>query len=218
MHTHIYIYRHVSAHIHTYDAWPTSHAQYTQHTYTHACIHALMHQCIHIKAIVVCICTYIYIHTYRAQNTDITCIRICITYIAWIHIVHSMEQGTRNKESKHTVNTLARALALRIFCAHWPCGFLLTTRQAQARILERIVSHAGSPSSRSRSITVTQRAIVLRKWLVLLPELPARWMSCSEAPHTAWWNSSKESGRFEMTSNCCINSYVLIGSNCRHGL
>ena len=68
-------------------------------------IHALMHQCIHIKAIVVCICTYIYIHTYRAQTTDMTCIRIYITYIAWIHIVHSMEQGTRNKESKHTVNT-----------------------------------------------------------------------------------------------------------------
>ena len=82
-HTH----RHVSAHIHTYDAWPTSHAHYTHHTYTHACIHALMHQCIHIKAIVVCICTYIYIHTYRAQTTDMTCIRIYITDIAWVHIV-----------------------------------------------------------------------------------------------------------------------------------
>ena len=82
-HTH----RHVSAHIHTYDAWHTSHAHYTQHTYTHACIHAVMHQCIHIKAIVVCICTYIYIHTYRAQTTDMTCIRIYITYIACIHIV-----------------------------------------------------------------------------------------------------------------------------------
>ena len=109
--THIYLYRHVSAHIHTYDAWPTSHAHYTQHTYTHACIHALMHQCIHIKAIVVCICTYIYIHTYRAHNTDMTCIRIYITYIAWIHIVHSMEQGTRNNESKHTANTVRLVLA-----------------------------------------------------------------------------------------------------------
>ena len=88
-HTHIYIYRHVSAHIHTYDAWPTAHAQYTQHTYTHACIHALLHRCTHIKAIVVCICTCIYIHTQRAHNTDMTCIRIYITYIAWIHIIHT---------------------------------------------------------------------------------------------------------------------------------
>ena len=59
-HTYIYICRHVSAHIHTYDAWPTSHAQYTQHTYTHACIHALMHQCIHIKAIHVCISHWLF--------------------------------------------------------------------------------------------------------------------------------------------------------------
>ena len=61
----------------------------TQHTYTHACIYALMHQCIHIKATVVCICTYIYKHTYRAHNTDMTCARIYITYIAWIHIIHT---------------------------------------------------------------------------------------------------------------------------------
>ena len=61
----------------------------TQHTYTHACIYALMHQCIHIKATVVCICTYIYKHTYRTHNTDMTCARIYITYIAWIHIIHT---------------------------------------------------------------------------------------------------------------------------------